>query len=289
MLPFTTSSRPSTLISTSALAQDSNVKILDGSWHMPNANRDPYQEFVQKRIPGAQFFGIDEIKDKASDLPHMLPSKDIFAEAVGKLGISNNDHVVIYDSVGVVSACRVYWTFRIFGHEKVSVLNGGLPKWISENRPLDTGELTPVDPAQYQVTNVNEGLVRDYDTIINNVKKVQSGEGGFLVADARSNARFTGESPEPRPSLSSGHMPGSVSMPFQDLMSGTEFLDDEALKQKWLAQIPELNQEIVTSCGSGITASVLYFTLERIGATNISVYDGSWTEYAGRKESVIVK
>jgi thiosulfate/3-mercaptopyruvate sulfurtransferase len=208
---------------------------------------------------------------------------------IGKLGISNNDHVVIYDSVGVVSACRVYWTFRVFGHEKVSVLNGGLPKWISENRPLDTGELTPVDPAQYQVTNVNEGLVRDYDTIINNVKKVQSGEGGFLVADARSNARFTGESPEPRPSLSSGHMPGSVSMPFQDLMSGTEFLDDEALKQKWLAQIPELNQEIVTSCGSGITASVLYFTLERIGATNISVYDGSWTEYAGRKESVIVK
>ncbi|KAG2175602.1 hypothetical protein INT43_001249 [Umbelopsis isabellina] len=286
---FTTSSRPSSLISTSALAKDSSIKILDGSWHMPNANRDPYLEFVQKRIPGAQFFGIDDIKAKASDLPHMLPSKDTFAEAVGKLGISNNDHVVIYDSVGVVSACRVYWTFRVFGHENVSVLNGGLPKWISENRPLDTNKPIPADPAQYHVASVREELVRDYDTIIKNVKNVQRGEGGFLVADARSNARFTGEAPEPRPSLSSGHMPGSVSMPFQNLMSGTEFLDDEALKQKWLTQIPDLNQEIVTSCGSGITASVLYFTLERIGAQNISVYDGSWTEYAGRKESVIVK
>jgi thiosulfate/3-mercaptopyruvate sulfurtransferase len=196
---------------------------------------------------------------------------------------------VVYDSLGVISACRVYWTFRVFGHENVSVLNGGLPKWITEGRSTESGEPKPVSAADYKVAGVNEQLVRDYETIINNVKKLQSGENGFLVADARSHARFTGEAAEPRASLSSGHMPGSVSMPFQDLISGSEFLDDEALKAKWLSKITDLNQEIVTSCGSGITASVLYFTLERIGAQNISVYDGSWTEYAGRKESVIVK
>jgi thiosulfate/3-mercaptopyruvate sulfurtransferase len=207
----------------------------------------------------------------------------------GKLGISNSDHVVIYDSLGVISACRVYWTFRVFGHQKVSVLNGGLPKWIAEGRPVENGEPKSISPVKYSVTEVNEKLVRDYETIINNAKKFKNGGNGFLVADARSHARFTGEAPEPRASLSSGHMPGSVSMPFQDLMSGTEFLSDEALKAKWSGKIADLNQEIVTSCGSGITASVLYFTLERIGAQNISVYDGSWTEYAGRKESIIEK
>ncbi|KAH8550211.1 Rhodanese-like domain-containing protein [Umbelopsis sp. PMI_123] len=268
---------------------NSNVKILDGSWHMPNTQRDPYKEYLEKHIPGARFFGIDDIKDHSSDLPHMLPSKDDFASAVGKLGISNNDHVVIYDSIGVISACRVYWTFRIFGHQKVSVLNGGLPKWIAEGRPVESGEPKPISPVEYKVTDVNDQLVRDYDTIINNVKKVKNGDNGFLVADARSHARFTGEAAEPRASLSSGHMPGSISMPFQELMSGTEFLSDEVLKAKWSGKISDLKQEIVASCGSGITASVLYFTLERIGAQNISVYDGSWTEYAGRKESIIEK
>jgi len=219
----------------------------------------------------------------------MLPSEEVFADAVGKLGISNNDHVVVYDSLGVISACRVYWTFRVFGHQNVSVLNGGLPKWIAEDRPIETGLQKPLSHTDYKVTEVNDQLVRDYEAIISNVQKTQKGDKAFLVADARSNARFTGEAPEPRASLSSGHMPGSVSMPFQDLMAGSEFLDDEALKAKWLSKISDLNQEIVTSCGSGITASVLYFTLERIGAQNISVYDGSWTEYAGRKESVIVK
>ncbi|CAO3661168.1 unnamed protein product [Umbelopsis ramanniana] len=286
---FATSSRPGSLVSTSELADNTNIKIVDGSWHMPNTQRDPYKEYLEKRIPGAQFFGIDEIKDHSSDLPHMLPSKDAFAGAVGKLGISNNDHVVIYDSLGVISACRVYWTFRVFGHQKVSVLNGGLPKWIAEGRPIESGEPKSISPVEYNVTEVNEKLVRDYETIINNAKKFKNGDTGFLVADARSHARFTGEAPEPRASLSSGHMPGSVSMPFQDLMSGTEFLSDEALRAKWSGKIPDLNQEIVTSCGSGITASVLYFTLERIGAQNISVYDGSWTEYAGRKESIIEK
>lgn len=286
---FTTTSRLSSLISTSELAANANVKVLDGSWHMPNTQRDPCKEYIEKRIPGAQFFGIDDIKDKSSDLPHMLPSKEVFADAVGKLGISNNDHVVVYDSIGVISACRVYWTFRVFGHQNISVLNGGLPKWIAEGRATETGEPKPVATTEYKVNQVDNGLVRDYETIIRNVKRAQNGERSFLVADARSNARFTGEAPEPRASLSSGHMPGSVSMPFQDLMNGSEFLDDETIKAKWLNKIPDLNQEIVTSCGSGITASVLYFTLERIGAQNISVYDGSWTEYAGRKESVIVK
>ncbi|KAI8376951.1 Rhodanese-like domain-containing protein [Blakeslea trispora] len=265
------------------------VKVLDGSWHMPNANRDPFQEYLDKRIVGSQFFGIDTIKDTTSDLPHMLPAPEMFAEAVGKMGIGRDDHVVVYDTYGVRSACRVYWTFKAFGHNSVSVLNGSLSLWEKEGGPVETGSPKPVEPKNYPVPELKPDLVRNYKTVLANAHKIQRGQAGAQVLDARPYPRFTGEAPEPRAGLSSGHMPGSISVPFDDVVDNGVMLDDEKLRHLFKSKQVDLNKEIITSCGSGITASILYLALERIGARELAVYDGSWTEYAGMKDSLIVK
>ncbi|KAI8093135.1 Rhodanese-like domain-containing protein [Halteromyces radiatus] len=293
-----TTLRPfSSLISTQELASSldnkkqhrNDIKVLDASWHMPNANRDPYQEFLAKRIPGAQFFGIDTIKDTSVDLPHMLPSVNVFAEAVGDLGISNKDHVVVYDSVGAFSAARVYWTFKAFGHDQVSILNGGLPEWIRQGYTLATG--TPDTPTKEQYTaKFDQRLVRDYATILDHCRQYQQGKDVPQILDARALPRFTGEAPEPRPGLSSGHMPGSICIPFQLVADDSGlYKDDQALRKMFESHGVDLDKPIITSCGSGITASVLYFALERAGAKDIAVYDGSWTEYADKKDSIIIK
>ncbi|KAF1800543.1 Rhodanese-like domain-containing protein [Mucor lusitanicus] len=271
---------------TSALA---SVKVLDGSWHMPNTNRDPYQEFLTKRIAGSQFFGIDTIKDTSSDLPHMLPSPDNFADAVGKLGISQNDHVVVYDTAGVFSACRVYWTFKAFGHDSISVLNGGLPAWEKADGPVETGPPEPVKPQVYKVSRVNKDIVRNYETVLANARDIQQGKQGAQVLDARPYARFTGEAPEPRIGLSSGHMPGSISVAFNEVVESGEMLDDDKLRKVFESKGVDVDKEIITSCGSGITASILYLALERIGARKLAVYDGSWTEYAAKDDALIIK
>ncbi|CAO0801495.1 unnamed protein product [Mucor circinelloides] len=267
----------------------SSVKVLDGSWHMPNANRDPYQEYLNKRIAGSQFFGIDTIKDTSSDLPHMLPSPDNFADAVGKLGISENDHVVVYDTAGVFSACRVYWTFKAFGHESISVLNGGLPAWEKVDGPLETGAPEPVEPKLYKVSHVNKDIVRDYQTVLANARSIQQGKDGAQVLDARPYARFTGEAPEPRIGLSSGHMPGSISVAFNEVVESGEMLNDDKLRKVFESKGVDVDKQIITSCGSGITASILYLALERIGARKLAVYDGSWTEYAAKDDALIIK
>ncbi|KAG1268875.1 hypothetical protein G6F68_000727 [Rhizopus microsporus] len=264
-----------------------NVKILDGSWHMPNSNRDPYDEFLKKRIAKSQFFHIDGIKDTSTDLPHMLPSPEVFANAVGKLGIDQHDHVVVYDTVGVFSACRVYWTFKAFGHDTVSVLNGGLPAW---DGPTESGVPEKVREKHYKVPTINAQIVRDYPTILANARKAQSNEDYIQVLDARPYARFTGQAPEPREGLSSGHMPGSISVPFGEVVGPDgKLYDDEKLKQIFQAKGVDLSKEIITSCGSGITASILFMALERAGAKNLAVYDGSWTEYASRNDAIIIK
>ncbi|GAN05060.1 3-mercaptopyruvate sulfurtransferase [Mucor ambiguus] len=267
----------------------SSVKVLDGSWHMPNTNRDPYQEFLTKRIASSQFFGIDAIKDTSSDLPHMLPSPDNFADAVGKLGISRNDHVVVYDTAGVFSACRVYWTFKAFGHDSISVLNGGLPAWEKADGPVETGPPEPVEPQVYKVSHINKDIVRDYETVLSNARNIQQGKDGAQVLDARPYARFTGEAPEPRIGLSSGHMPGSISVAFNEVVESGEMLDDDKLRKVFESKGVDVDKEIITSCGSGITASILYLALERIGARKLAVYDGSWTEYAAKGDALIIK
>ncbi|ORX62209.1 Rhodanese-like protein [Hesseltinella vesiculosa] len=275
----------------SSTSSVNRVKVLDSSWHMPNANRDPYQEFLAKRIPGAQFFGIDTIKDTTVDLPHMLPTPTVFAQAVGDLGITNDDHVVVYDSVGTFSAARVYWTFKAFGHQgPLSILNGGLPAWENAGHPLASGPAEAVS-AQYAESPLQTDLVRDYATMLQHATAIQQGVANQpQIIDARALGRFTGEAPEPRPGLSSGHMPGAICVPFQEVATPDgQYKSDDELKQLFESKGVDLDKPIITSCGSGITASVLYVALERAGAKQVAVYDGSWTEYADKKDSIIIK
>ncbi|CAG8647150.1 4436_t:CDS:2 [Acaulospora morrowiae] len=276
----------SPLVSTDWVAQNQDSIIaVDGSWHMPNSNRDPYKEYFEKRLKNARFFGIDEIKDKSVDLPHMLPTPKDFADAVGKLGISESDYVVVYDSVGIFSATRVYWTFKVFGHKKISLLDGGLPKWLAENREIESGPID-IKPKSYTVPTLNTKLVRNYDDIRKNIDSNLE-----QVLDARPGLRFTGEAPEPRPGLPSGHMPHSISVPFNSVIdpnTKNTLLKDEELKKLFESKNVDLEKPIILSCGSGVTATMLYSALEKIGAKNLAVYDGSWTEYASKEGSPIV-
>ncbi|KAI8060849.1 Rhodanese-like domain-containing protein [Gongronella butleri] len=282
----------SSLLSADEVASSlDKVKVLDSSWHMPNANRDPFQEFLAKRIDGARFFGIDTIKDTTVDLPHMLPTPEVFAQAVGDLGISNEDHVVVYDSVGTFSAARVYWTFKAFGHQgPVSILNGGLPAWERGGHAVVGGPVAAIERASYAVPTLQKDLVRDYATMLQHAKAAQAGNSTPQILDARALARFTGEAPEPRPGLSSGHMPGSICVPFQEVANAQgQYKSDDELRALFESKGVDLTKPIITSCGSGITASVLYVALERAGAKQVAVYDGSWTEYADKSDAIIVK
>ncbi|CAI2172395.1 18063_t:CDS:2 [Funneliformis geosporum] len=279
------------VVSTEWVAQNpDSIIFLDGSWHMPNANRDPYKEYLEKRIKNARFFGIDEIKDKNTDLPHMLPSPAEFAKAVGDLGISENDYVVVYDSVGLFSSTRVYWTFKVFGHDKASVLDGGLPKWIGEKREIESGPVS-FTPKTYKTPTLRKEVVRNYEDIRRNINDGPDSSNFEQVIDARPEARFEGIAPEPRPGLSSGHMPYSYSVPFNSIIdpnTKTTLLQDDELKRLFETRNIDLNKPIVLSCGSGVTATMLYLALEKIGAKKLAVYDGSWTEYASKKGSPIV-
>ncbi|CAO3609970.1 unnamed protein product [Cunninghamella blakesleeana] len=286
----------SSLISVSELSSSLNsVKVLDSSWHLDG--RDAYKDFLNKRIPGSQFFGIDIIKDTNTNLPHMLPSPKVFAEAVGELGINNEDHVVVYDTIGTFSAARVYWTFKAFGHQQVSILNGGLPAWLQENQATVGGPIEKPKRQHYQEPILQKELVKSYDQVLTIVdqyqKKMNQNEPIQdlpQIIDARSYARFNGETAEPRPGIKGGHMPGSICVPFRELDNDLGFYkDDAALKQLFESKGVDLNKPIITTCGSGITASMLYIALERAGAKKIAVYDGSWTEYGGKEDSIVVK
>ncbi|RHZ72540.1 hypothetical protein Glove_242g154 [Diversispora epigaea] len=281
----------SSLVATDWVAQNQDsIVTVDGSWHMPNSNRDAYQEYFERRMKNARFFGIDEIKDKTIDLPHMLPAPKDFADAVGKLGISETDHVVVYDSIGIFSATRVYWTFKVFNHEKVSILNGGLPKWLAEKREIESGPID-IKAKTYKIPTINKELIRNYNDIRKNIDARSDPEKFEQVLDARPEARFTGEDPEPRPGLPSGHMPYSISVPFNSVIdpdTKCTLRKDEELIQLVKSKNIDLTKPIVLSCGSGITATILYTALEKIGAKKLAVYDGSWTEYASNEDSPIV-
>jgi thiosulfate/3-mercaptopyruvate sulfurtransferase len=258
-----------------------DVRIVDGSWHMPQLKRDPRAEFAAAHIPGAVFFDIDANADHATSLPHMLPSAREFARAVGGLGIGARDRVIIYDSRGVASAARVWWTFRAFGHDAVAVLDGGLPRWRAEGRPVESG--TPAPRPRKFTARLRRSLVRDLAAMRRNVttRKAQ-------VLDARSRGRFAGTEPEPRAGLRSGHIPGSLNLPYDELYQkdGT-LLPPQELKAKFEAAGLDLGKPVVTSCGSGVTASVLALGLYAAGRPDVAVYDGSWTEWGGRADTPI--
>ena len=276
---------PSPLVSTQWLAEhldDSGVKVIDATWRMPAEQADPKGDFQTARIPGAVFFDIDAIADRSTDLPHMAPTPEVFAEMVGALGIGDGDPVVVYDQVGIMSAPRAWWTLRLFGHDQVSVLDGGLPKWRAEGRPIETGP-APTPQRATITPRFRPELVRD----VEDVRALL--EAGGQVVDARSAARFRGEAPEPRAGLRGGHMPGAHNLPFPELIEAGSFAAPDRLEAAYKAAGLDLDKPITATCGSGLTAAVLALGLARLGRWDASVYDGSWTEWGGRTDTPVVK
>jgi thiosulfate/3-mercaptopyruvate sulfurtransferase len=272
------------LVSTAWLAERldaPDVRVVDGTWLMPGMG-DAKAQYAIAHIPGAVFFDIDDIADEASSLPHMLPSPAKFASRMRGLGLGDGSRIVVYDQQGLVSSARVWWSLRAMGHKDVAVLDGGLPKWIAEGRPISD---RPPQPRERHFTaRMDNGLVRSRAQI---ARALQN--GAEQVVDARSGARFRGEAPEPRAGLRSGHMPGARSLPFPDLFApdGT-MLKGEALAAKFEAAGVDVNKAVATSCGSGITACVLALALARLGHWRTGVYDGSWAEWGGLDECPVV-
>ena len=262
---------------------DPDLVILDGSWHMPQAGRDPAKEFAEAHIPGAQFFDIDAIADHAAGLPHMLPSPQEFATAARRLGVEPTSTIVVYDSAGIMSAPRVWWSFRQMGHDKVFVLDGGLKAWLAEDHPVETGWPEPPPHGEFKAHPRPE-LLRDIEQV-----RAVLGDEDVQVIDARPAARFSGETPEPRAGLKSGHMPGARNVPFGALVTADGTLAaPRAIQAAFEGAGVDLSRPIVTSCGSGITACVLALGLARIGRDDVAVYDGSWTEWGGRDDTPVV-
>lgn len=249
--------------------QSPDVSILDCSWHLAAAKRDAKAEFLQQRIPGAQFFDIDLISDTESTLPHMLPRPEKFASHVRKMGIGDGKKVICYDSLGLYSAARVWWMFKVFGHDDIAVLDGGLPKWKAENRPLDDGP--PIKPQERHFTaRFQSMMVRDKS----DVRKA------FQVADARSPGRFRGEEPEPRPGVRAGHMPNAKNVHYATLLNPDGTLKSETeLTKIFEAAGVDITKPVVTSCGSGVTAAILSLGLATLNARDHALYDGSWVEW----------
>jgi thiosulfate/3-mercaptopyruvate sulfurtransferase len=271
-----TTEDPQLLVSTQWLADHlaaPDVRVLDASWHMPDSGRDPRAEFEVEHIPGAQYFDIDEIADAQSALPHMLPPVEKFVSRMRRMGVGDGHRVVVYDSAGLFSAARVWWMFRVFGHLDVAVLDGGLPKWRAEGRPLEDG--LPISRDRHFTARRDASLVRDVTQVASAVKL-----GGEQIVDARSAARFAGAEPEPRAGLRSGHIPGSRNVPYREVLNpdGT-MKSPEALRALFAAAGVDLARPIVNTCGSGVTACILDLAQQRAGARRTAVYDGSWTEW----------
>jgi thiosulfate/3-mercaptopyruvate sulfurtransferase len=268
---------PESLVSTEWLAahlRDPDVKVVDATWYLPSMGKDARADFAARHISGAVPFDIDAVADRSTDLPHMFPDAQTFAQAVGALGISAEDHVVIYDSLGIFSAPRVWYTFRLFAHRRVSVLDGGLPKWQREGRPLESGEARP--QATTYVARINPAMVRDKAQMLSNLQSRRE-----QVFDARPAVRFTGAEPDLWPGRRRGHMPGAHNVPYASLVdpqSGT-MLDAATLRQRFERAGLQTGRPIVTSCGSGVTAAILALGLHLIGRDDVALYDGSWAEW----------
>jgi thiosulfate/3-mercaptopyruvate sulfurtransferase len=257
--------------------RDRDVVAVDASYFMPTQKRDAHAEYRNAHIPGAVFFDIEKICDHSTDLPHMLPGSTQFGEAVGALGISNSDTVVVYDSVGLYSAARVWWTFRLFGATDVFILDGGLPKWKAEGRPLETGE-SKREPKQFHA-EMDIGPV----AMLDDVRLAISGDSVQIV-DARSAERFAGSVPEPRPGLRSGHMPRSFNVPFDQVLENGRLASRQRIEAAFTSAGVDLDKPIITSCGSGVTAAILSLALESVGRTPKGLYDGSWSEWGSRPD-----
>jgi thiosulfate/3-mercaptopyruvate sulfurtransferase len=255
-----------------------DVVVVDGSWYLPTLKRDPKAEYQQAHIPGAVFFDVDAISDHSTELPHMLPGPTQFGEAAGALGIGKDDTIVVYDGVGLSSAARVWWTFMIFGAKKVFILDGGLPRWKAEGRPTETGEAKKRTPRKFDA-EMNTRVVAMVLDIQNatNRRDIQ-------VVDARAADRFRGEAPEPRAGLRSGHIPGSLNVPFPNVLKDGRLASKEQLTKVFTDAGVSLDKPVITTCGSGVTAAILWLALDALDKEPVGLYDGSWSEWGGRPD-----
>jgi thiosulfate/3-mercaptopyruvate sulfurtransferase len=257
------------------------VRLLDATYYLPNEAKDAAALFQAAHLPGARFFDIDKVVDATSSLPHMLPTPETFATAVAALGVSNTDHVVVYDQRGLFSAARLWWMFRVFGHDNVAVLDGGLPGWVEAGGAVATGAPSPVAPGNFRAS-FRPDLVRSLEQMKANLQSHAE-----LVLDARAAGRFDGSVAEPRPGMRSGHIPGAKSLPFTELLQDGKMLPPAILRAKFAGLGVTPDSHVVTSCGSGVTAAVLTLGLAVAGLPQGALYDGSWSEWGGRDDTPI--
>ncbi|KHN26865.1 3-mercaptopyruvate sulfurtransferase [Glycine soja] len=280
----------------------SNYAVLDASWYMPDEQRNPIQEYQVAHIPGALFFDVDGIADRTTKLPHMLPSEEAFAAAVSALGIENKDDLVVYDGKGLFSAARVWWMFRVFGHDRVWVLDGGLPRWRASGYDVESSASSDailkasaaseaiekvykgqtVGPLTFQ-TKFQPHLVWNIDQVKKNIE-----DKTHQHIDARSKPRFDGAVQEPRKGIRSGHVPGSKCIPFAQLLDSSQtLLPADELKKRFEQEGISVESPAVTSCGTGVTACILALGLHRLGKSDVAVYDGSWTEWGAQSDTLV--
>jgi thiosulfate/3-mercaptopyruvate sulfurtransferase len=259
-----------------------DIRPLDATWFLPGDARDAKALFNERRIPGAVFFPIDEIADTDTTLPHMLPSPEKFSSRMRKMGIGDGNRVVVYDSQGLFSAARVWWTFRAMGHEDVVVLDGGFPAWEGGGYTIETG--APRQRMERHFTaRFRADLVRD----LNDMQRIIANERAPIL-DARPAPRFRGEAPEPRAGLKSGHMPGARSVPSGALVNEQGFLRSaEELKRIFADAGADTAKPAVCTCGSGVTAAIIALALARLGRWDASIYDGAWAEWGSRDDTAI--
>ena len=267
---------PKTLVSTQWLAahlKDPDLRVLDASWYLPGSKRDPFAEYQAGHIPGARFFDLDDVSDHRSDLPHMVPPVEKFMSRMRAIGVGDGHQIVVYDGSGLFSAPRVWWLFKLMGQMDIAVLDGGFPKWQAEGHPVE--DLPPILRDRHMMVRRQNQMVKDV-TQVSAASKLGESE----IVDARSPGRFYGKDPEPRPGLRAGHIPGSKNVFYKDLLKADDTMKSpDEMRQVFLEAGVDLDKPVITSCGSGVTAAILSLGLTRMGKTDHSLYDGSWTEW----------